>query len=204
VKKTLGFILLIVLYAGNVNANCKSEGLDWSWYINNAKTAAYFDFSNTTGKNFYINKLVLYSTSNEIVANRGTRIHIKPYGKFNTEGSYGISLRDINIQYIATGSIYCEVTTAAKANKKKNAGYNLGTKKKSGFEWWYLLFIPIVLAVIGGISEQVDKSKTEKKKNKGTHLGIKKGSTEGNVIGIVIVVAFIAVCIILIIKSNNF
>ena len=77
-------------------------------------------------------------------------------------------------------------------------------KKKSGFEWWYLLFIPIVLAVIGGISEQVDKSKTEKKKNKGTHLGIKKGSTEGNAIGIVIVVAFIAVCIILIIKSNNF
>jgi transcriptional antiterminator len=43
-----------------------------------------------------------------------------------------------------------------------------------------------------------------KAKNIETHLGIKKGSTEGNAIGIVIMVAFVVVCIILIIKSNNF
>ena len=65
------------------------------------------------------------------------------------------------------------------------------------------------MAVIGWVSEQGEKlknqSKTKKKKSKETHhLGIKKGSTEGNTIGVVIMVAFIAVCVILILKSNNF
>jgi Zn ribbon nucleic-acid-binding protein len=43
-----------------------------------------------------------------------------------------------------------------------------------------------------------------KAKNIETHLGIKKGSTEGNAIGVIIMVAFIVVCVILILKTNNF
>ena len=37
-----------------------------------------------------------------------------------------------------------------------------------------------------------------------SNLGLKKGSVAGNSYGIIIMVAFIAVCIILILKSNNF
>jgi ribosomal protein L37E len=54
-----------------------------------------------------------------------------------------------------------------------------------------------------GIYDKI-QNRIKKAKNIETHLGIKKGSTEGNAIGIVIMVAFVAVCIILIIKSNNF
>ena len=43
-----------------------------------------------------------------------------------------------------------------------------------------------------------------KAKNIEAHLGIKKGSTEGNAIGVIIMVAFIVVCVILILKTNNF
>ena len=43
-----------------------------------------------------------------------------------------------------------------------------------------------------------------KVKNIETHLGIKKGSKAGGAYGIIIMLAFIVVCIILILKTNNF
>ena len=42
-----------------------------------------------------------------------------------------------------------------------------------------------------------------KKKNTETHLGIKKGSTEGNAIGIIIMIAFWGVVIFAILKTNS-
>jgi len=80
-------------------------------------------------------------------------------------------------------------------NKSNTSSFPTSNKSKSGFEWWYLLFIPAVVGLIGG---------TSKKKSLGTNLGLKKGSAAGNSYGIIIMVAFIAVCIILILKSNNF
>ena len=79
--------------------------------------------------------------------------------------------------------------------KSNTSSFPTSNKSKSGFEWWYLLFIPAVVGLIGG---------TSKKKSLGTKLGLKKGSAAGNSYGIIIMVAFIAVCIILILKTNNF
>jgi len=169
-KKILGIVVLGFLLSGNAYASCRSEGLNWSWYFNQNNTAAHFDFSNTGNKNFYIDKLVLYSATQDIVASRGTRIHIKPYGKFNTEGSWGIGLQDINVQYIKTGSISCIATTEKKALEKKNEGW-FGTKKKKGwFRWWY---IPIALVALGIISEII-KTSQETAKKSNTKLGTRK------------------------------
>ena len=162
-KKLLGIIVISLLWFSNSYANCVNEGLDWGWYYNGDKTAAHFEFSNTSNKHFFISKLVLYSAANDIVASRGTRIHIKPFGKYNTEGKYSIGLRDINVQYIATGNVYCELTTAEKAKSQTSLDFSkFNKKKKSGFKWWYLLFIPVGLVIIGAIfgeDKQGSKSK---------------------------------------------
>ena len=46
-------------------------------------------------------------------------------------------------------------------------------------------------------------SPTKKKENSETHLGIKKGSTEGNAIGVIIMVAFWGIVIFAILNTNS-
>ncbi len=163
-KKFFLTFTLLLFSASSAYANCESEGLNWSWYMNKSKTYAYFDFSNTSGKNFYISKLVLYSSNKEVVVSRKTRIHIKPYGKFNTDGSWALSIGNLNTQYIKSGSIFCEVTTAANANKKKNEPY-ISSGKKSGFKWWYLIFlIPVAGFIMNFFEEEGKKKKKEPQK----------------------------------------
>ena len=107
---------------------------------------------------------------------------------FSSRSDYGNYMRKIKYDgrnfYVSGGT-----------TKSNTYSSTTSKKSKSGFQWWYLLFIPAVVGLIGG---------TSKKKSLGTNLGLKKGSAAGNSYGIIIMVAFVAVCIILIIKSNNF
>ena len=196
IKKLLGIIVLSLLLSGNahaLNCNLKADKLDLNGY-----GGVDFSLYNANDTSVTINAIQYYNKSGSF---------IREYSEFKSVGAKS----NVNFTHKTSENFLSQVGSINVkcyiAQKKKYTPIQ-PLKKKSGFEWWYLLFIPGALVLFGAISEHnnpsKNQSKPKKKKNTETHLGIKKGSTEGNVIGIVIVVAFVAVCIILIIKSNNF
>jgi len=200
-KKVLGIIALTLLLSGNAYAslgcNLKNDKLQDN-YTNGSLEVSVYNPNSTT---VIINGIKYYK-DNALVRT------YKVFHFVGAQSSLNFSHKTSAAFLKATNAVNFDCTISATRAERENFANSL-KKKKSGFEWWYLLFIPIVLAVIGSISKQgeelKDQSKTKKNKSKETHhLGIKKGSTEGNTIGVVIMVAFIAVCVILILKSNNF
>ena len=199
-KKVLGIIALTLLLSGNVYAigcNLKADNLQEN-YTNGSLEVNVYNPNSTT----VIISGIMYYNDDALVRT------YKVFHFVGAQSSLNFSHKTSTAFLKVTNAVNFDCTISATRAEKNNFANSL-KKKKSGFEWWYLLFIPIVLAVIGWVSEQGEKlknqSKTKKKKSKETHhLGIKKGSTEGNTIGVVIMVAFIAVCVILILKSNNF
>ena len=191
-KKFLGIVFLGLLLSNNIfekvsaEENCYDFIEDSAQYKTN-NTFLQFDFKNTSGKTIKIYSWGLLRKNGNVLKISSYPFYLKPYD--STIRDLGLS--DINLNMAGEYQYYCKFEKEPKVKKKKYKS----NKSKGGFEWWYLLFIPAVVGLIGG---------TSKKKSLGTHLGLKKGSAAGNAYGTIIMVAFIVVCIILIIKSNNF
>ena len=154
---------------------------------NTSNTVLQFDFKNTSRKAIKIYSWGLLRKDGSTLKKGSYPIYLKSKDSAISQ----LRVNDLNLNMAGNYEYYCKFEKEPKVKKKKYKS----NKSKSGFEWWYLLFIPAVVGLIGG---------TSKKKSLGTHLGIKKGSAAGNAYGIIIMVAFIAVCIILILKTNNF
>ena len=185
-KKVLGIIALTLLLSGNVYAigcNLKADNLQEN-YTNGSLEVSVYNPNSTT---VIINGITYYKDD----------ALVRTYKVFHFVGaqsSLNFSHKTSTAFLKVTNAVNFDCTISATRAERENFANSL-KKKKSGFEWWYLLFIPAVVGLIGG---------TSKKKSLGTNLGLKKGSAAGNSYGIIIMVAFIGVCIILILKSNNF
>ena len=194
-KKLFSTILVLgLLLSGNAYAGCK-EDIKWNWFINESKTAGVFDFRNAGSKSIKLTNVTVYDSEDEKIQRRELSIYLASGQKER------VIVYSKNIRYGTGGAFQCIYDKPYGKSTTKN-------KKKSGFQWWYLLFIPGALVLFGAISEHnnpsKEQSKPKKKKNTETHLGIKKGSTEGKTIGIIIMVVFWGIVIFAILKSNNF
>ena len=154
---------------------------------NTSNTVLQFDFKNTSRKTIKIYSWGLLRKDGSTLKKGSYPVYLKSKDSAISQ----LRVNDLNLNMAGNYEYYCKFEKEPKVKKKKYKS----NKSKSGFEWWYLLFIPAVVGLIGG---------TSKKKSLGTNLGLKKGSAAGNSYGIIIMVAFIGVCIILILKSNNF
>ncbi|MDA9662817.1 hypothetical protein N9T41_03700 [Candidatus Pelagibacter sp.] len=191
-KKLLGIIVLSLLLSNNIFEKALAEESCYDFIketvqYNTSNTVLQFDFKNTSRKTIKIYSWGLLRKDGSTLKKGSYPIYLK--SKDSTISQ--LRVNDLNLNMAGNYEYYCKFEKEPKVKKKKYKS----NKSKGGFEWWYLLFIPAVVGLIGG---------TSKKKSLGTNLGLKKGSAAGNSYGIIIMVAFIAVCIILILKTNNF
>jgi hypothetical protein len=191
-KKLLGIIVLSLLLSNNIFEKASAEESCYDFIketvqYNTSNTVLQFDFKNTSRKTIKIYSWGLLRKDGSTLKKGSYPVYLKSKDSAISQ----LRVNDLNLNMAGNYEYYCKFEKEPKVKKKKYKS----NKSKSGFEWWYLLFIPAAVGLIGG---------TSKKKSLGTNLGIKKGSTAGNAYGIIIMVAFIAVCIILILKSNNF
>ena len=194
-KKLLGIIVLSLLLSNNIFEKASAEESCYDFIketvqYNTSNTVLQFDFKNTSRKTIKIYSWGLLRKDGSTLKKGSYPIYLKSKDSVISQ----LRVNDLNLNMAGNYEYYCKFEKEPKVKKKKYKS-NKSNKSKSGFEWWYLLFIPAVVGLIGG---------TSKKKSLGTNLGLKKGSAAGNSYGIIIMVAFIAVCIILILKSNNF
>ena len=191
-KKLLGIIVLSLLLSNNIFEKASAEESCYDFIketvqYNTSNTVLQFDFKNTSRKTIKIYSWGLLRKDGSTLKKGSYPVYLKSKDSAISQ----LRVNDLNLNMAGNYEYYCKFEKEPKVKKKKYKS----NKSKSGFEWWYLLFIPAVVGLIGG---------TSKKKSLGTNLGLKKGSAAGNSYGIIIMVAFIAVCIILILKSNNF
>ena len=191
-KKLLGIIVLSLLLSNNIFEKASAEESCYDFIketvqYNTSNTVLQFDFKNTSRKTIKIYSWGLLRKDGSTLKKGSYPVYLKSKDSAISQ----LRVNDLNLNMAGNYEYYCKFEKEPKVKKKKYKS----NKSKSGFEWWYLLFIPAVVGLIGG---------TSKKKSLGTNLGLKKGSAAGNSYGIIIMVAFVAVCIILIIKSNNF
>ena len=191
-KKLLGIIVLSLLLSNNIFEKASAEESCYDFIketvqYNTSNTVLQFDFKNTSRKAIKIYSWGLLRKDGSTLKKGSYPVYLKSKDSAISQ----LRVNDLNLNMAGNYEYYCKFEKEPKVKKKKYKS----NKSKSGFEWWYLLFIPAVVGLIGG---------TSKKKSLGTNLGLKKGSAAGNSYGIIIMVAFVAVCIILIIKSNNF
>ena len=194
-KKILGVIVLGLMLSGNIFEKASAEESCYDFIketvqYNTSNTVLQFDFKNTSRKTIKIYSWGLLRKDGSTLKKGSYPVYLKSKDSAISQ----LRVNDLNLNMAGNYEYYCKFEKEPKVKKKKYKS-NKSNKSKSGFEWWYLLFIPAVVGLIGG---------TSKKKSLGTNLGLKKGSAAGNSYGIIIMVAFIAVCIILILKSNNF
>jgi len=194
-KKLLGIIVLSLLLSNNIFEKASAEESCYDFIketvqYNTSNTVLQFDFKNTSRKTIKIYSWGLLRKDGSTLKKGSYPVYLKSKDSAISQ----LRVNDLNLNMAGNYEYYCKFEKEPKVKKKKYKS-NKSNKSKSGFEWWYLLFIPAVVGLIGG---------TSKKKSLGTNLGLKKGSEAGNSYGIIIIVAFVAVCIILIIKSNNF
>ena len=191
-KKLLGIIVLSLLLSNNIFEKASAEESCYDFIketvqYNTSNTVLQFDFKNTSRKTIKIYSWGLLRKDGSTLKKGSYPVYLKSKDSAISQ----LRVNDLNLNMAGNYEYYCKFEKEPKVKKKKYKS----NKSKSGFEWWYLLFIPAVVGLIGG---------TSKKKSLGTNLGLKKGSAAGNSYGIIIMVAFIGVCIILILKSNNF
>jgi len=191
-KNILGIIVLGLLLSNNIFEKASAEESCYDFIketvqYNTSNTVLQFDFKNTSRKTIKIYSWGLLRKDGSTLKKGSYPVYLKSKDSAISQ----LRVNDLNLNMAGNYEYYCKFEKEPKVKKKKYKS----NKSKSGFEWWYLLFIPAVVGLIGG---------TSKKKSLGTNLGLKKGSAAGNSYGIIIMVAFVAVCIILIIKSNNF
>ena len=191
-KKLLGIIVLSLLLSNNIFEKASAEESCYDFIketvqYNTSNTVLQFDFKNTSRKTIKIYSWGLLRKDERNKKKGSYPVYLKSKDSAISQ----LRVNDLNLNMAGNYEYYCKFEKEPKVKKKKYKS----NKSKSGFEWWYLLFIPAVVGLIGG---------TSKKKSLGTNLGLKKGSAAGNSYGIIIMVAFIGVCIILILKSNNF
>jgi len=191
-KKLLGIMVLSLLLSNNIFEKASAEESCYDFIketvqYNTSNTVLQFDFKNTSRKTIKIYSWGLLRKDGSTLKKGSYPVYLKSKDSAISQ----LRVNDLNLNMAGNYEYYCKFEKEPKVKKKKYKS----NKSKSGFEWWYLLFIPAVVGLIGG---------TSKKKSLGTNLGLKKGSAAGNSYGIIIMVAFVAVCIILIIKSNNF
>jgi hypothetical protein len=191
-KKLLSIIVVIFLLSGNSFEKVSAEEscydfIKESVQYNTSNTVLQFDFKNTSRKTIKIYSWGLLRKDGSTLKKSPNPIYLQSNDSTITQ----LRVTDLNLNMAGNYEYYCKFEKKPKIKKKKYKS----NKPKGGFEWWYLLFIPAVVGVIGGISD---------KASLGTHLGIKKGSKAGGAYGIIIMLAFIVVCIILILKTNNF
>ena len=191
-KKLLGIIVLSLLLSNNIFEKASAEESCYDFIketvqYNTSNTVLQFDFKNTSRKTIKIYSWGLLRKDGSTLKKGSYPVYLKSKDSAISQ----LRVNDLNLNMAGNYEYYCKFEKEPKIKKKKYKS----NKSKSGFEWWYLLFIPAVVGLIGG---------TSKKKSLGTNLGLKKGSAAGNSYGIIIMVAFIAVCIILILKTNNF
>ena len=191
-KELLGIIVLSLLLSNNIFEKASAEESCYDFIketvqYNTSNTVLQFDFKNTSRKTIKIYSWGLLRKDGSTLKKGSYPVYLKSKDSAISQ----LRVNDLNLNVAGNYEYYCKFEKEPKVKKKKYKS----NKSKSGFEWWYLLFIPAVVGLIGG---------TSKKKSLGTNLGLKKGSAAGNSYGIIIMVAFVAVCIILIIKSNNF
>jgi len=191
-KNILGIIVLGLLLSNNIFEKASAEESCYDFIketvqYNTSNTVLQFDFKNTSRKTIKIYSWGLLRKDGSTLKKGSYPVYLKSKDSAISQ----LRVNDLNLNMAGNYEYYCKFEKEPKVKKKKYKS----NKSKSGFEWWYLLFIPAVVGLIGG---------TSKKKSLGTNLGLKKGSAAGNSYGIIIMVAFIAVCIILILKSNNF
>jgi hypothetical protein len=194
-KKLLGIIVLSLLLSNNIFEKASAEESCYDFIketvqYNTSNTVLQFDFKNTSRKTIKIYSWGLLRKDGSTLKKGSYPVYLKSKDSAISQ----LRVNDLNLNMAGNYEYYCKFEKEPKVKKKKYKS-NKSNKSKSGFEWWYLLFIPAVVGLIGG---------TSKKKSLGTNLGLKKGSAAGNSYGIIIMVAFIGVCIILILKSNNF
>ena len=191
-KNILGIIVLGLLLSNNIFEKASAEESCYDFIketvqYNTSNTVLQFDFKNTSRKTIKIYSWGLLRKDGSTLKKGSYPVYLKSKDSAISQ----LRVNDLNLNMAGNYEYYCKFEKEPKVKKKKYKS----NKSKSGFEWWYLLFIPAVVGLIGG---------TSKKKSLGTNLGLKKGSAAGNSYGVIIMVAFIAVCIILILKTNNF
>ena len=166
-KKVLGIIALTLLLSGNVYAigcNLKADNLQEN-YTNGSLEVNVYNPNSTT----VIISGITYYNDDALVRT------YKVFHFVGAQSSLNFSHKTSTAFLKVTNAVNFDCTISATRAEKNNFANSL-KKKKSGFEWWYLLFIPIVLAVIGWVSEQGEKlknqSKTKKKKSKETLIWV--------------------------------
>ena len=164
-KKAIGIIILGLLFCNIAFADCglskKLENeVHWS-----GNSAWRFEFFNHNNETIVVTKIHYYRTAPGVTSDpyRSYSVNVKVYG--NSERSY-VHSTNMNYDFVKSYRVVCsKVSSSSSSNKVFST-----KKKESGFKWWYLLFIPVALFVIGIIVGETEKGS----KSKATPTGVKK------------------------------
>jgi len=159
-KKLLGILVLGLLSCNIAFADCnlpKKLEMEAHW---SGDSAWRFEFFNQNKETILITKIHYYKTEMGVSSEpyRTYNVIIKVFG--NSEKSY-IHSTNMNYDLIKSYSITCK--ESASSSSSSNLDFSkFNKKKKSGFKWWYLLFIPVGLVIIGAIfGEDKEGSKSK-------------------------------------------
>ena len=123
------------------SSTCKND-LKWSWYINDKKTAAVFNFHNTGSKSIKLTSHSIWDSDNELIKSSTLYTYLASGEKRK------IFINSNNVRY-ATGGLYQCIYDKPYGKSKKTK------QKKSGFKWWYLLVAAIAFHVIRAIMAEI-------------------------------------------------
>jgi len=124
------------------SSTCKND-LKWSWYINDKKTAAVFNFKNNGLKSIKITSRTIYDLDGDVIqSNTANNVYLAPGQE------RGLFLFSDSIRYAEKGSYGCIYDKPYGKSKKTK-------QKKSGFKWWYLLVAAIAFHVIRAIMAEI-------------------------------------------------
>ena len=125
----------------SISSTCKND-LKWSWYINDKKTAAVFNFHNTGSKSIKLTSHSIWDSDNELIKSSTLYTYLASGEKRK------IFINSNNVRY-ATGGLYQCIYDKPYGKSKKTK------QKKSGFKWWYLLVAAIAFHVIRAIMAEI-------------------------------------------------
>ncbi len=149
-KKLLGILVLGLLLSSKAFAGCR-EDIKMSWFINESKTAAVFDFQNTGSKSIKLTSHAIYDSDKEKIKRDKMSVYLASGEKRR------LFIYSNHVRYATGGAYQCIYDKPYGKSSTKST-----KSKKSGFKWWYLLFIPVALVIIGAIfgeNKQGSKSK---------------------------------------------
>lgn len=182
-KKLLAIIVLGLLWFNSAAAGC-GDDIKGEWKYTNNKTYVNYKFISSAEKWIKMTKVGLMTETEQKVIEKKVNIYVKPFGIASTRFYVG----DLNLSVVKNGFRSCIYEKPSKSELKKKSKTNqdlIGKKKKkSSFEWWSIEWWSIlvglgVIALLGYIIVETNKSKSKKTRFRSTK------TSEKNIIEIV-------------------